>query len=253
MGPKKASRRSAAELRKLILDAGLSVLYRRGLRATASHVPMTEALAELESTHGTALSMGSIFGKGRLWPSVKEFQIDLFAAAVADDNSDGPTDASRENVERLPNLRDAPYDERIAALAELCRLGGLLNDRLIRWDKQRTWSLWAAIWAIAVSDSEAGDELLPMLRASELRTAGGFAELVEVALERLRLRVADGYTLAQFATAATALTDGIKMRSTIVPERVHGLGRPDDDQEWSLLGIGVFALAMEFFEDDVPA
>lgn len=232
----------------MIIDAGLAVLYRRGLRATASHVPMTEALCVLEEAHGTKLSMGSIFGKDRLWPSVKEFQIDLFAAAVSD--GDGPTDDSRALVDALPDLREAPYEDRIAGLEELCRLGGLLNDRLVKWDDQRTWTIWVAIWATAVSDSEAGDELLPMLRESELRTADGFAQMTGLALGRLGLRVREGYTLEQFATAAVALTDGIKLRSTIVPERTRGIRRPGDDEEWSLLGLGVLALAMQFFEDE---
>ena len=120
-------RRSSEELRALVVEAGRTVLYNRGLRATASHVPMTEALAELERTHGITVSMGSIFGRGRLWPSVKEFQLEVLEAVIADQVSGGPNDNSLSLIHDLPEMLDRPYDERRAMLIELCRIAGQIN------------------------------------------------------------------------------------------------------------------------------
>ncbi len=243
-------RRSSSELRSLIVDAGLSVLYHRGLRATASHVPMTEALAVLERTKQIKVGMGSIFGPDRLWPSVKEFQLELLTMAISDRTGDGPNQSTSGLVDLLPEARDQPVAERIDILLELCRAAGLLNGA-IDPEVGRNWIMWVSIWATAMSDSKAGAELLPRLRAGDLVTIEEFALLYQAMLERLGLRLRQPYTIEQFAIIVAALTDGVTLRSGIVPERLAHAPSPHKG-EWNLLGTAMAAIALQFIEDDVP-
>lgn len=247
-------RRSSAELRRLLLDAGLEVLYRRGLRATASHVPMTEAIEELERSHGITVGMGSIFGKGRLWADVKEFQLDLFEAAVLDDSAGGPNDRSLALIEQLPDQRHEPYEVRFATLVDLCRLAGLVNGYVARDTKRRSWRLWVGIWATAMTDEDAEAHLGPSLRHQEQRTNRSFVEVYAVMLDRLGLRVREPYTIEQLATLAASATDGLAFRSAIVPEVAEEIASPrtsGEDQPWNLLGVALTAIATELIEDDV--
>jgi hypothetical protein len=249
-------RRSSAELRRLLLDAGLTVLYRRGLRATASHVPMTEAIETLERSHGITVGMGSIFGKGRLWADVKEFQLDLFEAAVLDESAGGPNDRSLTLIEQLPDQRNEPYEARLATLVDLCRIAGLMNGYVARDTKRRGWRLWVGIWATAMTDDDAERRLSPSLRRQEERINRSFVAVYRVMLDRLGLRVREPYTIEQLATLAAAATDGLAFRSAIIPDVAGEIASPrarGDDEPWNLLGVALTAIATELIEDDAPA
>ncbi len=243
-------RRTSDELRALIVNAGLQVLYRRGLRADASHVPMTEALNELEATHGITVSMGSIFGPERIWPSVREFQLDLLDAALRDTDRDGPNDQGFSLIDQLPDAGALPLEERIDMLVDVCRIAGLLNGYVPEPDKSRTWTLWVAIWATSMADNETGSRLIPALRDTTLTTTERFSAVYAVMLAKLGLRIRAPYTLDQMSLLAASVTDGIALRSGVIPER---LTAPEDARgpgDWNLLGIGLTAIALEFVEDD---
>ncbi len=244
-------RRSSAELRELIIDAGLVVLYKRGLRATASHVPMTEALAELERSRDVKVGMGSIFGSSRLWPSMKEFQLDLLLSALNDRSGDGPNETSIALAELIPDVREQTLDERMTMLVELSRAAGTINGIVPDPDQGRNWLIWVSIWATAMNDPEVGDLLRPQLRLGEKQTIDAFSHLYGILLERLGLRLKPPYTLMQFATIIAAMTDGMTLRAGIIPEQISNAPsrHPGD---WNLLGTGMAAIALEFLEDAIP-
>ncbi|MDJ0770862.1 MAG: hypothetical protein QNJ12_18860 [Ilumatobacter sp.] len=68
-------------------------------------------------------------------------------------------------------------------------------------------------------------------------------------LEQLSLRLREPYTILQLATLAASLTDGIALRAGLDPERTQHARRPDDEQEWTLLGVGFVAIVNECVED----
>lgn len=242
-------RRSSAELRALVVDAGRTVLYRRGLRATASHVPMTEALDELERTHGITVSMGSIFGRGRLWPNVREFQLAVLEAVIRDQVAGGPNDTSLSLIHELPPMTDRPYAERRDMLIELCRIAGQINGYVREPEKDRTWTLWVATWTIAVTDREDGGRLVPLLRDGEQKMRSQFSELYTVMMDKLGLRIRAPYALDDLTLLAAAMTDGMALRVGVAPERVASARNPHNDGEWNMLGLGLMTIALELIED----
>ncbi len=244
------SRRPAAELKQIIVEAGRKVLYRRGLRATASHVPMTEALEEVASTHGLSLSMGSVFGSGRLWPNVREFQLDVLESVLQDHVSGGPNDSSLALIHQLPPMDDDPLEDRMNMLIELCRIAGSMNGYVREPDKGRTWTLWVATWSLAVTDSESGGRLLPSLRDGEEQMLDQFSELYGVMLDKLGLRIRSPYRLEHLAMLAASLTDGIALRASVIPDRIASAPNARSEGEWNVLGVGLMAVALELIEDD---
>lgn len=245
------TRRSSEQLRSLLIESGLRVLYRRGLQSTASHVPMTEAIKELAESHGISVTMGSIFGKGRLWANVGEFQLELLEAAVDDRASGGPNDRSMALIQQVPDQRDRPLSERIEMLVDLCRIAGSMNGYVdVEPGKHRSWSLWVSIWAMAMNDVEARDRLLPALRAEERRTTASFADVQQVMLDKLGLRLKAPYQLHHLSVLAASITDGVALRSGIDADLVGPVVSHRDDQEWTLLGVGLAAIALEMLEDD---
>ena len=244
-------RRSSDELRQLLLDAGLRVLYRQGLRATASHVQMTEATAELASTHGIKVGMGSIFGPHRLWPDVRTYQLDLLEAAINDTSGGGPNDSSLALIhEFLSDMRGEPYSSRAAMMTELCRIAGTLNGYVKPRDpKGRSWDLWVGIWATAMTADDAGDRLVPALREEVSRTNRSFVSVYKVMLDKLALRIREPYTIEHLALLAGAMTDGIALRSAVDPDSTGPIQGLAHDREWNLLGVGLAAIAHEIIAD----
>lgn len=238
-----------AELREHILSAGLRVLYQRGLRATAGHVPMTEALRELEETHDITLSMGSVFGPKRLWRNVSEFQIDLFEAALADHPRVGPSGLSIGLVRDLPDYTDLPFDERRNIFRDLCLEVGELTRYPTREGPHPGWSMWTAIWSVALNDDTASDRLLPALRDDEDRAIERIIGLIDQVFSKLGMRTRDPYSTEDLAKLIASLIDGVTLRSGIAPEGFTDKRRPDDDKAWTLLGIGLDAFLTEFLED----
>ncbi len=245
-------RRSSAELRELILSAGLVVLYRRGLRATASHVQMTEALGELERSRDIKVGMGSIFGPSRLWPSMKEFQLDLLLAALSDRSGEGPTEKTIGLAEFIPDVRHHTLEARHAMLIDLTRAAGQMNGLLLDPGQGRNWLMWVAIWATAMNDPDVGELLLPELRSGEKQSTESFAQLYQIMLDRLGFRLKPPYTMTQFVTIIASMSDGIVLRSEIIPEEVASAPSPHVGS-WNLLGTGMVAIAREFIEDDRSA
>lgn len=245
------SRRSSEQLRSLLIESGLRVLYRRGLQSTASHVPMTEAINELTETQGISVTMGSIFGKGRLWANVGEFQLELLEAAIDDQASGGPNDESLSLIQQLPDQRTRPLDERIEILVDLCRIAGSMNGYVeFEPGKHRSWLLWVSIWAMAMNDAEARDRLLPALRGEELRAVASFAEVQQIMLDKLGLRMRAPYELQHLSVLAASITDGIALRSGIDSDLIRPVASPRNDKDWTLLGVGLTAIALEMLEDD---
>lgn len=247
-----SQRRSAPEVRQLLLNAGLRILLRDGIRGNVSHVPMTQATAELERTHGIQVGMGSIFGKDRLWANVGEYNLDLLEAAIQDPDSGGPNDESLTLVHHLPDVTNEPYERRIEALVEVCRVAGNMNGYVSDDPaKGRPWRLWVSIWAIAVNNTEAGHHLKPALQLEQDRTSQSFVTIYEVLLSRLGLRPKPPNTLVDMATLAAAVTDGIALRSATNPDSVTYTKSHHSEAEWNLLGVGLTAIALDLLEDDV--
>ncbi len=235
----------------MILSAGLVVLYKRGLRATASHVPMTEALAELQRSRDVKVGMGSIFGSSRLWPSMKEFQLDLLLSALNDRSGEGPNETTISLAKLIPDVRKQPFEDRIDMLVDLSRAAGQMNGIVPEPGEGRNWLTWVSIWATAMNDPEVGDLLVPQLRYGEEQSIEAFSALYNIMLQRLGLRLKYPYTMEQLTTIIAAMTDGIIMRAGITPEQVANAPSPHPG-EWNLLGTGMAAIGLEFLEDDVP-
>jgi len=179
---------------------------------------MTEAIKELATTHGITLTMGAIFGKGRLWANVGEFQLDLLQAAIEDQTGGGPNDESLELINQVPDCRELPLPERIEILVDLCRVAGTMNGYTDdAMGKYRSWRLWVSIWAAAMNDEKASDRLVPSLRGEDRRMIASFSVVQQIMLDKLGLRLRAPFELSHLSVLAAAVTGGIALRSSIDP------------------------------------
>ncbi len=119
----------------------------------------------------------------------------------------------------------------------------------------RAWALWVGIWVLGATGApspHAGRIRRALVEGYELDTEQ-WGELHAALAAHLGLRLRAPLTLRHFTVAVGALVEGCALRQ-IVAEDLTLIERPTGpggaDQPWTLFGVGLEALAHEFFELD---
>ena len=195
-----------------------------------------------------------------MWVDQAEFQSEIMARVVAGTNEVGQLGAALDLLAPLLVTLDVSTPEaRWAALVEIARLAGqvAIQTRV----GTRDWELWVGVWVVTVTNP--GNKSDPKLRqalAEGLEETGeAWDQLFGTIMSRLGLRLRPGLTLRQLTESTGAMAAGYALRQASrdedqVFERPTGAG--GELQEWTLLGIGLEALGIQFLEIDpgwVPA
>ena len=114
------TRRSRAELRKIVLDAGQDLLLSEGLGSGAEHLSFKRVLSYVEATQGIRITNASIIG--RVWENQEEFQVDVVRAIVEKQGNLEVEEAGGALDEVFLRLDTSTLEMRRASLAELIRV-----------------------------------------------------------------------------------------------------------------------------------
>jgi len=244
-------RQSREDLRVLLLAAGQSILLEEGLGTVADALNFKRAFDRVESETGIRLSNASVIG--RVWANLDDYQTDVLVELASD--------TGRSNVSEIAELVGAVLSERdlstvaarSEALSEVCRVvGEALSDALRR---SASWSVWINVWTMATS-SDLPDRYERVLSAL-MRSYDAINQQGEEAFGSLMAlfgyRIKEPLTVPQFLNAVGALSEGCSLRDR-VDTKMLGIARPTgphgEDQEWTIFGIGLHGLVLEFFELD---
>ena len=189
-----------------------------------------------------------------MWIDQADFQSEIMARVVAGTNEVGQLGAALDLLAPLLVTFDLTTPgSRWAALVEITRLAGevAIRSRV----GTRNWELWVGVWVVTVTNP--GNKSDPKLRqalADGLEETGeAWDQLFEAIMDRLGLRLRQGLTLRQLTESTGAMAAGYALRQASRDE-AQVFGRPTGPdgelQEWTLLGIGLEALAAQFLEID---
>ena len=247
----RAPRRAREELRELVVAAGMAILAEDGLR-TGADLTFKRVFARVEADTGIRLTNASVIR--RVWVDQADFQSEIMARVVAGTNEVGQLGAALDLLAPLLDTFDLSTPEaRWAALVETARLAGevAIQSRV----GTRDWELWVGVWVVTVTNP--GNKADPKLRqalADGLEETGeAWDQLFDAIMCRLGLRLREGLTLRQLTESTGAMAAGYALRQASrneaqVSERPTG---PDGGmQQWTLLGIGLEALGLQFLEID---
>ena len=247
----RAPRRAREELRELVVAAGMAILAEEGLR-TGADLTFKRVFARVEADTGIRLTNASVIR--RVWIDQADFQSEIMARVVAGTNEVGQLGAALDLLAPLLVTFDLTTPgSRWAALVEITRLAGevAIRSRV----GTRNWELWVGVWVVTVTNP--GNKSDPKLRqalADGLEETGeAWDQLFEAIMDRLGLRLRQGLTLRQLTESTGAMAAGYALRQASRDES-QVFGRPTGPdgelQEWTLLGIGLEALAAQFLEID---
>ena len=251
MGNVRRPRQSRAALRTLLLGAGTSILLEEGLGTVADALSFKRAFDRVESETGVTLSNASVIG--RVWENLADYQTDVLVELASDTSRSNVPEVEGIVADTLAGFDLSTADHRAAALSEICRVvGQALGDALRR---SASWSVWINLWAMATS-SDLPDRhqrvlatLMESYDAINEQGEEAFGGLIAILGYRLR----EPLTVLQFLNAAGALAEGCSLRDR-VDSKMLGIVRPTgpdgEDQTWTIHGIGLHALVLEFFEPD---
>ncbi len=254
-------RRSREELRAVLLDAGMSLLWKRGLEGGAEHVTFTEVFALAEQAWGSSINPASVYK--RIWATQSDFQRDVLLAAAASypDGEEGPTRTAALEVLERSDLRTE--GSRASALSEICRVAGEAHIRAL--EASRPWQIWVGIWALTVSTPSTEDDeaIGPAIQKGHEKATKALEEFLGELLPLVGYRIADPFSCEQLALSIGALAEGLALRDRFASERVLRIDRPSARDSsapvtgengktgvtsWTLFGVAVEGLVKQFCE-----
>lgn len=249
--PPATSRRTRSELRALLIDAGLEVLREDGLGTGAEQLTFKRVFERLAVTEGVRVTNASVIG--RIWQNQAEFQSAVLATVTTDEfDEQGRSVLSATIPLVLSSDRSTP-EARRSTLREVMRLAAEAN--LEFGTTSRNWATVIGVWALASGARGTGtsDEIYEAMRAGQDDVEESSVAATEAMADFLGLRFRAPLDARRFSAACTALVEGCALRdraeagqrSIVLPTGPGGA-----DQEWTLLGVGMDALADQFFEVD---
>ena len=245
----RAPRRSRAELRQLVLDAGLAILAEDGLRAGAD-LTFKRAFERVAADAGVRLTNASIIG--RVWEDQAAFQSEVMATVVTDFDEAGKLEASLELLVPLLATFDRSSPEaRWESVLEFGRIATeiAMGARV----GNRGWELFIGVWVVSVTNPQAKEDrrLRQALTEGMDATGAAWDELVGTVHDHLGVRVREGLTLRQHCESAAAMAAGFALRqaSRDEPQVYLMPSGPDGElREWTLFGIALEGLALKYLE-----
>ena len=245
------SRRTRAELRELLIDAGREVLRQDGLGTGAEQLTFKRVFERVAATTGVRVTNASVIG--RIWLNQAEFQSAVLASVVTEELFGQEQSVLAAIAPFVATVDRSTPEARRAALREIMRLGGEAN--LTVGTASRAWATVIGVWALAsgARGSGASDGIYEAMRAGHAAVEERSVAATGAMMGFLGLRIRPPFDIRQFSAACTALVEGSALR-----DRAEGGHRgivlpsgPDGaDREWTLLGGGMDALADQFFELD---
>jgi hypothetical protein len=250
-----ASRRprlSRDELHHLFIEAGRDLLRDEGLGAIGQTLTFKRASERVAADTGIRVTNASLIG--RVWENQFDYQTDVLATVAADDSRSEIAATVSATLPALERMDPSSPQSRQDTMREVCRMSAMANtNALIR---STDWLLWLGIWAISALGTapERQVRIESALEEAYKAVTEQMEAVYQAGMDFVGYRVRAPFTVRQFTIAVAALAEGCVLRDRVDAAHMKGIvratGPHGEDQEWTLFGLALEALADAFFELD---
>jgi hypothetical protein len=243
---------SRQDLHTLLIDAGRTILREEGLGAGGEVLTFKRVCERVEADTGIRVTNASIIG--RVWENQFDYQTDVLATIAADDSASEIALTVDGIAPVLLNMDPTSPDSRGWTMREVARLSAAANTNALR--RSTDWLLWIGIWAVTAVGAapERRRRIESALEEAYKAVTDRMEGIYQSGLDFVGYRARPGLTVRQFTIAAAALAEGCVLRDRVDAAAMNGILRPTgphgEDQEWTLFGLALDALAQQFFELD---
>jgi hypothetical protein len=233
-----------------MLSAGVDLVCEEGLGRGVEHVTFKRVFARLEADTGVRVTHGSVIG--RLWANQADYQRDLVVSLIdrASEEHDRRNMATFRAVALHTDRSTA--EGRLAAVRRVCRIGGAQD--LASLAATPAWRGLIGLEVLLANEEpeERAPTIVTTIRKAHEEVIRRNADMLADGMSYFGLRLRPPLTAVQFAYAVDALVEGFLV-GTGAPDFSQPILLPDagdESEEWSLYGIALHALVLQFFELD---
>lgn len=210
-------RRKRADLKQLVLDAGVEVLERDGLGFGSEDLTYAKVFEHLERTRGVRVTRASVHE--RIWDSQRDFQLDVLATVAEWDFSASIGQTRGTLSAALAGTDLSTHAARASVLRAV--LQATVLDNLEASESIDKWSLWQATVS-SILANPIDDESFSVVRAAAVRSytnlLTAYLAVYSEAVELIGLQwrefpgLSEDEVRQKWTSAAIAIADGFAIR-----------------------------------------
>jgi hypothetical protein len=242
-------------MRDLLIEVALDLLVDEGLALGTERLTFKRVFERAATERGVRVTNASVIG--RIWDDMADFQADVLAAALQNDDMDGMEATILAAARVLVDADLTSVEGRRAAAVEVIRLACDAHiDALTRSPKA---DVNLGLRGLSVSRLHMDEGSLTAARVrqayEEFASRWDFVFTQSFAVIGVRLR--PGLTVRQLSMLAISLTEGFSIWDRVDPTMTRHILRPTgpngEKQEWTLFSLGLEGLVWQFVElGDAP-
>jgi len=235
----------------LLLETGATILREEGLGVQTSVLTFKHVFERLADDTGIRTTNASVIG--RIWDSQSDYQADVMVALATDLTMSRVADVGEVVTKMLDGVDLSSPASRQQALTDVCRVAAETHGALLRHSE--TWTMWMTLWTLATASNLADrqDRVLTALLDGYVAVNAHTEAMFEAFLAFLGFRMRAGLTVRHLMIASGAMAEGCALRDRVDADMLGiplATGPGGEEQEWSIYGLGLHAIAASFVEDD---
>ena len=243
------------ELRELLIAVGLDLLIDEGLALGTERVTFKRVFDRAAVTRGVRVTNASVIG--RIWDDMAEFQADVLAAALQNDDVDGQEETIRAAAGVVTAADLTTFEGRRAAAVEVIRVACAAHLDAVTGARKADVSIGLRGLSASRLPTEEGSPTAIRVRQAYEEFATRWDFVFEQTFAVIGIRLRPGLTIRQLSMLAISLIEGFAIWDRVDPTLTRHILRPTgvngEKQEWSLFSLGLEGLVWQFTElEDAP-
>ena len=181
-----------------------------------------------------------------------DYQADVLSAALENLDRAGAEETVRAAADVLSTADLDTLEGRRAATREVIRVACAAHVNAVTHSRKAALNMGLRGLSVSKLPREGGTPAAESVRRAYEVYCVRWEFVFEQSFELLGIRMRSGLTVRQLSMLAISMVEGFAIWDRIDPDRVHGIvlptGADGDEQEWSLLSLGLEALVGQLTE-----
>lgn len=238
------------ELKVLLVEVGLELLIEEGLARGIERLTFKRVFDRADDRRGIRVTNASVIG--RIWSDMAEFQADVLAAALQNDDHVGMEETILAAAQVIAGADLVTVAGRRGATVEVIRVACAAHVDALTGAPKADINMGLRGLAVARLPMEQESPTGVIVRRTYEEFALRWEFVFEHAFNLIGVRLRPGFTLRQLSMLAISLTEGFAVWDRVDPVRSRHILRPTgpagQQQEWTLFSLGLEALVWQFAE-----
>jgi hypothetical protein len=238
------------ELKELLVQVGLDLLIEEGLARGTERLTFKRVFDRAADERGVRVTNASVIG--RIWTDMADYQADVLAAALKNDDLDGMEETILAAARVVAEADLVSVAGRHAAAVEVIRVA--CEAHVDAMTRARKADLNMGLRGLSVSrlPMEEGTLTAASVRWAYEEFAVRWDFVFEQTFAVIGIRMRPGLTVRQLSMLAISLTEGFTIWDRVDPTMTRHILRPTgpagEKREWTIFSLGLEALVWQFAE-----